>query len=172
MFEWYVMIYAKLFCFCIIYQIIVCHQVLAKEISMKDFKAHAETHYNRQELRKQLVYIANVPHWKEFQEKYGVVLAETLDGCVKGLKAAKARGKKYHVGWYKSSENGESLAPHGRVQDLFSELSVKATPVDGRSSHPSRKGRARLSRARRQQELQRQGITSLFVICQPTQLKL
>jgi hypothetical protein len=111
MFEWYVMIYAKLFCFCIIYQIIVCHQVLAKEISIKDFRAHAETHFNRQELQKQLVCIANVPDWKEFQENYGVVLAETLDGCVKGLKSGKACRKKNHVGWYKTSENGRPWLP-------------------------------------------------------------
>ena len=131
MFEWYVMIYAKLFCFCIIYQIIVYHQVLATEISIKDLKAHADTHFNRQELQKQLVYIANVSDWDEFQGKYGEVLAETLDGCVRGLKSSHARGKKYYVGWYKSSEAGESLAPHAIVQDLFEALSVKATPVAG-----------------------------------------
>jgi hypothetical protein len=61
--------------------------------------------------------------------KFGQVLAETLDGCVRGLKNSHARGKKYYVGWYKSSEAGESLAPHGQVQDLFDALSVKATPV-------------------------------------------
>jgi hypothetical protein len=80
MFEWYVMIYAKLFCFCIIYQIIVCHQVLAKEISIKDLKAHADTHFYRQELQKQLVYIANVSDWDEKKKKKKMTQGWVVNG--------------------------------------------------------------------------------------------
>lgn len=94
-------------------------------------KAAVDAHFGRQELQKQLVNVTNLASWKEFCTKFGDVLAETLDGIINACKVAKAKTKKGLPGWYRSSEKGETTAPHAIVEEFVKSLTKRPAPLAG-----------------------------------------